>query len=99
MAEIGHGDCQTSDADAALQAAAQATPVLPKLEPAFETERTFEFELGESVSVTPVDYGCVPVTGTLVGHSHEEVIIERSSAETGSVFNHFPQAGFEVQSA
>jgi glutathione S-transferase len=95
MAAMGHGDCQPSDADAALQAAAEAEPVLPGLTPALD----FEFQLGDSVSVTPVDYGCIPVTGTLVGHSHEEVVIERSSAETGRVFNHFPQAGFEVQSA
>lgn len=97
MTAIGHGDMCHSDGAAALTAALQAEPVLPQLD--LDTAPGFEFSLGDTVSVTPVDYGCVPVTGTLVGYDHAEVVIERTTSATGSLYNHFPQAGFEVQSA
>ena len=49
-------------------------------------------------TMTPDDLDPAEVgdLGSLVGASHDEVIIERESAETGVVHNHFPQAGFEV---
>ena len=97
MTEFGHGDVCCSDGGTALDAALQADPVLPQLNAA--SAPAFGFSLGATVSVTPIDYGCVPVTGTLVAYDHAEVVIERSTSETGSLYNHFPQAGFEVQSA
>ena len=30
--------------------------------------------------------------------SEDEIVVERQTAEAGVVFNHFPQAGFEIQS-
>jgi len=54
---------------------------------------------GEAVTVTPVDYGRIPVAGTLAAWSAEEVVIERETDETGRVLVHFPSPGFEVSSA
>lgn len=92
MAAFGHGAMEDSDGEAALAAARAAEPVLPALVNALP-ER---FALGDTVSVTPVDYGRVPVVGTLAAWSTDEVVIRRQTAETGQVLNHFPAAGFEV---
>ena len=46
--------------------------------------------------MTPVDYGRIPVRGTLVAWSPDEVVVSRETPETGRVFTHFPSAGFEV---
>ncbi|MEM9622499.1 MAG: glutathione S-transferase family protein [Pseudomonadota bacterium] len=92
MAAFGHGDMNESTGDAALQAALNALPELPALTPA----PNFAFASGQQVSVTPVDYGCIPVAGELVASDHQEVVIARETPETGPVYNHFPQAGFSV---
>ncbi len=92
MRAMGHGDVVVSDGQAALDAAKANTPTDYVLTPT----PTCAFQPGDSVSVTPVDYGCIPVSGTFVGASHDEVVIRRETAETGAVYNHFPQAGFEL---
>ena len=94
MKAIGHGEMQVSDGEAALAAAQSSDPVLPNLTP----PPGAIVAVGEQVSVTPVDYGCIPVVGTLVALGQDEIVIERQTAEAGVVFNHFPQAGFEIQS-
>ena len=95
MVAIGHGDVQISDGESALAAAHGATPELPTLDAPADAR----FAPGDQVSVTPVDYGCIPVIGTLVAIAQDEIVIERRAPETGAVFNHFPQAGFEVEAA
>ncbi len=92
MCAMGHGDVQVSDGEAALAAARAATPVVCDLKPT----PAAGVQPGDAVSVAPIDYGRIPVVGTLVGASHDEVVIERDSPETGTVYNHFPQAGFEI---
>jgi len=93
MQAIGHGEIHASDGKRALAAALQQEPVLPELLAPNGTN----LNVGEPVTVTPVDYGCVPVAGVLVAHSQDEVVIERHTDETGRIFNHFPQAAFDVQ--
>lgn len=95
MGAIGHGREQKSDGEAAIAAALAASPELPELAQAAESE----IEPGTQVSVTPVDYGCIPVVGELVAAVSDEVVIQRQTPETGTVYNHFPQAGFIVQPA
>jgi len=95
MSALRHGEVEESDGQAALDAAKACEPVVHALEPS----PAWAFAPGDSVSVTPIDYGCIPVAGTLVGASHDEVVIERSTIETGTVHNHFPQAGFDVRRA
>ena len=81
-----------SSGEEALAAAAGCEPVLPELDSPSGTT----FSIGEEVTVSPTDYGCIPVAGRLVAMSSDEVVIERSSDETGAVFVHFPQAGVLV---
>ncbi|KAL0088337.1 hypothetical protein J3Q64DRAFT_1725177 [Phycomyces blakesleeanus] len=52
---------------------------------------------GVLVSVTPLDTGKIPVIGTLVQLTAQEVVIKRMNEEYGTdVFNHFPLVGFSV---
>ena len=48
------------------------------------------------VTVTPTDYGKVPVAGRLQAVTDEEIIIERETAETGRIHTHFPNVGFHL---
>lgn len=95
MAEFGHGDVTESDGSRALAHAGSTDPDLPAL----DFPENAAFALGQTVSVTPTDYGRIPVTGKLVAMSYEEVVLERETPETGRVFTHFPQSGFEVAAA
>ncbi|KAI9025097.1 hypothetical protein CLU79DRAFT_97475 [Phycomyces nitens] len=54
---------------------------------------------GMLVSVTPLDLGKVPVVGTLVQLTSQEIVIERETEEYGNMFNHFPLVGFIVRPA
>ncbi|MEJ2088827.1 MAG: glutathione S-transferase family protein [Gammaproteobacteria bacterium] len=92
MSAIGHGRIVESDAEAALAAARESEPTPPDLVPG----PLAPFAVGDTVAVTPVDYGRVPVVGELVAQSQDEIVIRRETLETGTVFNHFPQPGFEV---
>jgi len=92
MAAFGHGKVEESDGEAALAAARNAEPALPDL----VSSPPEGFALGDAVSVTPVDYGRIPVGGTLAAWSPDEIVISRETPETGTVFTHFPSAGFEV---
>ncbi|MEZ5558274.1 MAG: glutathione S-transferase family protein [Pseudomonadales bacterium] len=95
MAANGHGSAREASGEMALAAARAAQPVLPELDNLVPEG----FALGQTVQVTPVDYGRIPVTGTLVGWSAEEIVLARETPETGAVMTHFPSPGFEVQPA
>ncbi len=95
MAACGHGEVTVSDGEAALAAALDAEARLPEL----TASPNSNIQPGTRVTVTPVDYGCIPVTGELLAHSHHEVVIARQTPETGRIFNHFPQAGFVIAEA
>ncbi|XOV83130.1 MAG: glutathione S-transferase family protein [bacterium] len=92
IVDMGHGKPRASDGEAALTAARDAQPVLPAL----LMPANVDYEVGDRVTVTPVDYGRIPVDGKLVAASAEEIVIERP-LDDSTVFVHFPQAGFEVQ--
>ena len=95
MAAFGHGRVESVDGEAALAGARSENPELPAL----ENRLPEGFALGDPVTVTPVDYGKIPVAGTLAAWSTEEVVIARETPETGRVMVHFPSSGFEVQKA
>ncbi len=95
MAGFGHGQVSESTGETALAAARDVAPVLPDLDDALPEG----FALGQNVTVTPVDYGRIPVAGRLAGWDAHEVVIERDSDEAGTVMVHFPSAGFEVAAA
>lgn len=92
VAEFGYGDVTESTAEAALAAGAKAEPVCPIIADALPEG----FSLGQAVLVAPVDYGRIPVSGTLAAWSPDEIVIAREDGQAGKVMVHFPSAGFEV---
>lgn len=95
MAAFGHGKVEESTGEAALAHAKESEPRLPEL-PAAPLDG---IALGDRVTVTPVDYGLIPVQGRLVACSIHESVLEREAPEVGRVMTHFPRAGFEIAKA
>jgi glutathione S-transferase len=56
-------------------------------------------EAGQRVTVTPDDYGKVPVTGELVGLDRRRVSVRRVDPRAGEVVVHFPRLGYVVAAA
>ncbi|MGB8694314.1 MAG: hypothetical protein WCD08_12485, partial [Steroidobacteraceae bacterium] len=54
---------------------------------------------GESVRVTPDDYGKDPVVGELVTLERQEVALRRHDPRVGTVVTHFPRLGYRVERA
>ena len=52
---------------------------------------------GDQVTVTPTDYGNIPVEGTLRELTPTKVAIERSDTEAGVVHVHFPRSGYRIE--
>ncbi|MEM8769409.1 MAG: glutathione S-transferase family protein, partial [Pseudomonadota bacterium] len=95
MSAFGHGDVTESTGEDALAHAAAESPVAPSL-----TALALPgISVGDPVTVTPTDYGRIPVAGALVAASSEEVVIARETPETGAVMTHFPLIGFDVSAA
>lgn len=89
---FGHGRSEPmTSADAVAFAAATTTHAATAVQPGLG------FEAGQRVSVTPLDYGRDPSTGTLVGLSADEVVLRRTDERAGTVHVHFPRAGFQIQ--
>jgi glutathione S-transferase len=95
MAGFGHGLVTESSGEAALEHAIASDPVAPQLEQP-SSSQPGEVQVGQTVAVTPADYGRVPVSGSLVAWDSEEIVIAREDPATGPVMNHFPMAGFQV---
>ena len=93
MRAIGHGTRSELDARDALAIARAAQP-----EPGRGVDGADALGLraGDRVTVTPDDYGRIPVTGELVTLSIDEVAIRRATEETGEVVVHFPRLGYRV---
>ena len=92
MQAFGHGTPEKLGSDAALEIAAGAGSHAPT-----QVQTGLGFEAGQAVTVTPTDYGCDPVAGTLVGLGGDEVVIRRSDTRAGTVHVHFPRAGFQIK--
>jgi len=96
MAAFGHGRFQTMSRADALAVGRAATP----RPGAGETNGLPPgLALGDTATVTPTDYGMIPVKGKLVSCSTREVAIERTDPEAGTVVVHFPRIGFVVDKA
>ena len=93
MAAFGHGNVSESTGEAAQESARDHEPELPALTPALGAADGLP-ALASPVTVTPTDYGCIPVAGLLRGISADEIVIERETPESGVIYNHFPQSGF-----
>jgi len=92
VAAFGHGTPAPMKSAEAIALAAAATAHEPtRVVPALG------FEAGESVTVTPTDYGRDPVAGRLVGLTADEVVIERHDERAGTLHVHFPRLGFQIR--
>jgi glutathione S-transferase len=96
MAAFGHGEVSEASAEQALAHARDSEPLAPALDSTLPVTLPEGIAIGDAVSVTPVDYGRIPVTGQLVAWSPNEIVVARETNETGALMNHFPSAGFEV---
>ena len=94
MRAIGHGTRSELGALEALAIARAASP-LPGagVDPADATG----LRAGDRVTVTPDDYGRVPVTGELITLVVDEVAVRRSTPETGEVVVHFPRLNYRIE--
>lgn len=90
---IGHGTRTEMSPAEALELAARSTPQSAVFaDPADPNGR----KPGDRVSVTPDDYGKVPVHGEIVSLSAQHIAIRRTDERAGEVVVHFPRAGFLV---
>jgi glutathione S-transferase len=96
MRAFGHGTRTELDSQAALDIARAAAP-----EPGrgVDVEDPLGLHAGERVSVTPDDYGQVPVTGELVTLELHEVALRREDPRVGTVVTHFPRIGYRIERA
>ena len=90
---IGHGRSEPLDSADAIAEARRCQPDRPR---GVETNDRQGLRAGQQVSVTPDDYGKVPVAGELVTLDLEEVAIRRVDERAGEVIVHFPRIGYVV---
>ncbi len=93
IARLGHGQVTESSGEEALEHARATEPVLPEIESMLPSG----IALGDRVTVTPEDYGKVPVEGELAACGLDEIVLARSTDETGAVMTHFPRNHFDIQ--
>jgi glutathione S-transferase len=94
--ELGHGQRREIDAAEALAEAYAATP-LPST--GVDADEPSGLRAGQRVTVTPDDYGKVPVPGDLVALDTRRVAIRRRDERAGEVIVHFPRIGYVVAAA
>lgn len=92
MLQPGHGERFELEPEDAFSLAAQSAP--RPLPPSDAHEN-----LNQEVSVAPMDYGQVPVTGLLVAMTAERYVVARQTEQFGVVHVHFPRAGYALKSA
>ncbi len=96
MRAIGHGERTDIGAAEALAIARSAAPEAGR---GVDREDPLALATGDVVSVTPADYGKVPVTGMVVTLDAEEVAVQREDGQVGTVVTHFPRIGYRITRA
>lgn len=91
---IGHGRPVAIDAAQALEVARQSRPAPAR---GVDPGDRLGLRPGQRVSVTPDDYGKVPVAGELVTLDLLEVAIRRVDERAGEVVVHFPRIGYSIE--
>jgi glutathione S-transferase len=96
IAALGHGGPSDLTSEQALARARASAPadLAPNdfLDPS-------GFDVGQTASVAPTDYGVDPVTGVLAWQDAEQIAIDRVDERAGRVRVHFPRLGFRVAAA
>lgn len=96
VAGFGQGQRQEMSAEDALATARDAEPMLLQTVSGHLPEGV---AVGESVTVTPLDYGLVPVAGHLDYCTAHACALLREDPQVGSVRVHFPRSGFRIDRA
>jgi glutathione S-transferase len=96
MQQIGHGRPTHMAPEQAL-AIARDTAIDATLEISAEAWPALEPQA--AVTVTPQDYGAVPVSGELLRLTQDEVAIRREDELAGEVVVHFPRIGYSVEAS
>ncbi len=89
MRGIGHGQSSEIDVETACQSITKTAPE------ALPAESEADAQLGESVTVRPMDYALDGTQGRLMAQTAERWIISRDT-KWGAVHVHFPRDGFEL---
>ena len=90
---IGHGRPRAIDSAGALAVAQRSQPAPAR---GVDAGDRLGLRAGQRVSVTPDDYGKVPVVGDLVTLDLQEIAIRRVDERAGEVVVHFPRIGYAV---
>jgi glutathione S-transferase len=94
IAAHGHGRFTPMTALEAITVAAAASPEPPLSSEVLEGDPA----LGETVSITPVDYGRDnPSIGTLISIDSRRMALQHVNERTGTVTVHFPRFGYTVK--
>jgi hypothetical protein len=93
---LGHGQRTEMSAADALDVARTSTPLPAQ---GVDPGDPSGLRAGQHVTVTPDDYGKIPVAGELVGLDTRRVSIRRTDARAGKVVVHFPRIGYVVAAA
>lgn len=93
---IGHGRPHEMTSAEALEIASSSTPEPPR---GVDSADPQQLVVGQRVTVTPDDYGKVPVSGELVTLQVHEVAIRRLDPRAGELVVHFPRIGYLVEAA
>lgn len=94
MQGFGHGSFTDIPAQTALAIGTEAEPHLS--DATVDARVANGIVAGANVTITPNDYGLVPVAGQLVQWDSNEVVIKRVDKRAGNIMVHFPNIGFEV---
>jgi glutathione S-transferase len=98
MAGFGHGKAEKLDSAEAVAIAARgehSSALLGDSRHALQAKAD-GFALGDSVTVSPTDYGIDPVAGAVIGVSDTRISIARKDNRAGKVHVHFPRVGYGV---
>lgn len=93
MAALPRGQRSELTAAEALAIALAASPLQG---PGVDASDPLGLAAGTSVTVTPDDYGRIPVQGALHALTIDEVAVRRITPEAGEVVVHFPRLGYRI---
>ncbi len=96
IAAIGHGTPMPLSSAEAIEIARVGAPTTLRIEP---VQAPGPCPVGTRVTVAPTDYGIDPVAGELVAEYTNEWIVKRTDPRAGTVYVHFPRAGYQIESA
>lgn len=94
MDAVGHGEPRPMNAEDALIVAREASI---DVEPLIADDAWPDAAPLTDVTVTPQDYGAVPVPGRLLRLDHSEIAILREDDRAGEVAVHFPRLGYRLE--